>query len=49
MKKKLRMRNNVKILKLVENGFKAKTLMSMSETEIDVLYKLKNEQVTPVT
>lgn len=43
------MRNNVKILKLVENGFKAKTLMSMSETEIDVLYKLKNEQVTPVT
>ena len=43
------MKNNIKILRLVENGFKAKNLMSMSEKSIDTLYSRLMEQVKPVT
>jgi hypothetical protein len=43
------MKNNIKILKLVENGFKAQNLMSMSEKSVDALYKRLKEQIKPVT
>ena len=43
------MKNNIKILKLVESGFKAQNLMSMSEKSVDALYKRLKEQIKPVT
>ena len=43
------MKNNIKILKLVENGFKAQNLMSMSEKSVDALYERLKEQIKPVT
>jgi hypothetical protein len=43
------MKNNIKILKLVEAGFKTKNLMSMTERQINVLHSRLMEQVNPVT
>ena len=43
------MKNNIKILRLVEVGFKAQNLMSMTEGQVDALYKRLTEQVKPVT
>ena len=43
------MKNNIKILKLAEAGFKTKNLMSMTERQINVLHSRLMEQVNPVT
>lgn len=39
LKKKLFMKNNIKKLKLIEHGFKTNTIMSLSDGQVDALYR----------